>query len=128
VADLIVDTDILIDTARGVPDALAFFARHPQGTSVGVGTVTQLELLVGCRNKQEQRLTERFLQRFEIVKLNEAISDAAISLVLQYRLSHGLLLADALIAATALSLNIPLATNNQRDYRFIQQLVLLPYP
>jgi len=48
-------------------------------------------------------------------------------LLRQYRLSHGLLIPDALIASTALSLNVDLATKNQRDYRFIEILTLLPY-
>jgi len=41
--------------------------------------------------------------------------------------SHGLLIPDALIASTALYLNMDLATKNQRDYRFIENLKLLPY-
>jgi predicted nucleic acid-binding protein len=45
-----------------------------------------------------------------------------------YALSHGLQIPDALIAATALALNIPLLSKNQRDYRFISGLSLLPYP
>ncbi|MEQ8969267.1 MAG: PIN domain-containing protein [Coleofasciculus sp. C1-SOL-03] len=45
-----------------------------------------------------------------------------------YRLSHGLLIADSLIAATAIVYNCPFITNNQRDYRFIQGLNLLSYP
>lgn len=124
-ADLLVDTDILIDTARGVLDAASYLQRHAQRSFLGVSTVTQLELLIGCRNRNEQRTTSRFLQRFEVVRLSEQIADAAVDLILQYRLSHGLLLADALIAATARSLNIPLATKNQR---FIAGLQLLPYP
>src|SRR6266540_1480350 len=79
-----------------------------------------MELLVGCRNKTEQRKVERFVRRFEIVKLNETIADHAIVLLQQYRLSHGLLIADGLIAATALVVDKPLATKNQRDYRFIE--------
>jgi predicted nucleic acid-binding protein len=43
-------------------------------------------------------------------------------------LSHGLLIADALIAATALSLDASFLTKNQRDYRFIKGLSLLMYP
>jgi predicted nucleic acid-binding protein len=43
-------------------------------------------------------------------------------------LSHGLLIADGLIAATALALNTPFVTKNQRDYRFIAGLDLRPYP
>ncbi|MBX3050522.1 MAG: PIN domain-containing protein, partial [Caldilineaceae bacterium] len=60
--------------------------------------------------------------------LNPTISDLAVDLIRQYRLSHGLLMPDALIAATALSLNEPLATKNQRDYRFIAGLTLHQYP
>jgi predicted nucleic acid-binding protein len=33
-----------------------------------------------------------------------------------------------LIAATALVLKIPFATNNQRDFRFVKGLKLHPYP
>jgi len=43
-------------------------------------------------------------------------------------LSHSLLIADGLIAATALVIDKPLASKNQRDYRFIAGLNLLPYP
>lgn len=58
----------------------------------------------------------------------EAIADEAVSLLRTYRLSHGLLIPDALIAATALTENLPLVSKNQRDYRFIANLQLLPYP
>lgn len=127
-ADLLLDTDILIDTSRGLPDAVDFLQRQMALSAAGISTVTQLELLIGCRNRTEQQTVERFLRRFEVVRLNELIADQAVDLIRRYRLSHGLLLADALIAATALSLNIPLATKNQRDYRFIAGLPLLPYP
>ena len=70
---------------------------------------------------------ERFLERFEIIKLSEAISDKAIDLLCNFRLSHGLLIADALIAATAIVIDTLMLSKNQRDYRFIQGLNLLPY-
>ena len=70
----------------------------------------------------------QFIQRFETIKLNEAISNRAITLLRDYRLSHGLLIADALIAATAIVIDAHLLSKNQRDYRFIQGLNLLPYP
>lgn len=63
-----------------------------------------------------------------MVKLNEQISDVAVDLLRRYRLSHGLLIADALIAATALSQGTRFVTENERDYRFIAGLSLLPYP
>jgi predicted nucleic acid-binding protein len=124
----IVDTDVLIDVGRNIEKAIASLEQIEQQSSPTISVVTQMELLIGCRSKVELRKLERFLQRFHIVKMNEPISDSAVELLRRYRLSHGLLIADALIAATALSLHIPLVTKNQRDYRFIDGLRLLAYP
>jgi predicted nucleic acid-binding protein len=123
-----VDTDILIDAGRKVTAAIGYLEHMEQQTTLGISVITQMEPMVGCRNKREWRLLERFLRRFSVVTLNEAIADAGVSLLRQYRLSHGLLIADALIAATALTVASPLVTKNQRDYRFIEGLELLPYP
>jgi len=87
-----------------------------------------MELFVGCRNKAELKEVEKFLRRFRLLKLSEPVSDMAADLLRQYRLSHGLLIADALIAATALVFDAPFVSKNQRDYRFIAGLNLLPYP
>ncbi len=87
-----------------------------------------MELIVGCRNKAELRDLELFLHRFEVLKITDQISDKAVELLQQYRLSHGLLIADSLIAATAIEYGEPLITKNQRDSRFINGLNLLPYP
>ena len=62
------------------------------------------------------------------IAVNEATSEKADELLREYRLSHGLLIAGSLIAATAIIWNCPLASKNQRDYRFIAELNLLLYP
>jgi predicted nucleic acid-binding protein len=84
--------------------------------------------LLAAAARSELRSLEKFLRRFQILKLNPQSSDTSVDLLRRYRLSHGLLIADALIAATALSLDIPFVTKNQSDYRFISGLRLLPYP
>ena len=128
-ADLfVVDTDILIDVSRGAGEAVAYLRDAEQRSSLAVSTVTQMELFVGCRDKRELDEVEKFLRRFQVIKLSEGISDATVALLKQYRLSHGLLIADALIAATALTLDAPLASKNQRDFRFISGLKLQSYP
>jgi len=129
VSDLIVvDTDVLIDAGRGIGDAVSCLQNIERLSSLAISVVTQMELVVGCQNKAELRALDRFLTRFHVIKLSEQISDIAVDLLRSYRLSHGLLIADSVIAATALSLNQPLVTKNQRDYRFIAGLQLLPYP
>lgn len=124
----VVDTDILIDAGRGIPDAIARLQQIEQQSNLAVSTVTEMELIVGCRNIAELRDLELFLHRFEVLKITDQISDKAVELLQQYRLSHGLLIADSLIAATAIEYGEPLITKNQRDFRFINGLNLLPYP
>ena len=87
-----------------------------------------MELFIGCRDKAELQEVENFLSRLRLLKLDEQVSDAAVDLLRRYRLSHGLLIADALIAAAALVFDAPFISKNQRDYRFIAGLNLLPYP
>lgn len=124
---VIIDTDILIDLSRKNDKATGYLNDLEINHQLAISVMTQMELLVGCRNKQESVLLGKFLKHFQIINLSEAISMIAVDLLSQYRLSHGLLIPDALIASTALYLNINLATKNQRDYRFIENLKLLPY-
>ncbi|MFQ5612780.1 MAG: type II toxin-antitoxin system VapC family toxin [Anaerolineae bacterium] len=125
---VVVDTDVLIDVGRGVDDAIRCLQQIEGQSSLSVSAITEMELIIGCRSKSELSAVGDFLLRFQIIKLTEQISDTAVDLLHRYRLSHGLLIADALIAATAISLDKPFVTKNQRDYRFISGLQLLPYP
>ncbi|MDD5580790.1 MAG: type II toxin-antitoxin system VapC family toxin [Methylobacter sp.] len=124
---VVIDTDVLIDISHKNDKAISYLENLETNYQLAISLITQMELLVGCRNKQELTVLDKFLKRFQVNKLNEAISNAAVDLLWQYRLSHGLLIPDALIASTALSLSVDLATKNQRDYRFIENLKLLPY-
>lgn len=125
---VIVDTDVLIDAGRGVHEAVVCLKQVEEHGNLATSVITQMELIVGCRDKKELQFVERFLSRFHIVQLNEHISRKAVDLLTQYRLSHGLLIADALVGATAMHMQLPLISKNQRDYRFIAGLDLLLYP
>ena len=124
----LVDTDILIDAAHKDEMAVTVLQNLESTSGLAVSIVTQMELVVGCRNKTEQRELAKFLQRFQVIHLSASISRRGLELLQQYRLSHGLLIPDGLIAATALETAIPLISKNQKDYRFIDGLQLLPYP
>ncbi len=123
-----IDTDVLIDVGRNIPEAVNCLQAIEPHVTLTISTITHMELLVGCCNKQEQQQLKGFLLRFDVLSLNERISERAVALLQRYRLSHNLLIPDALIAATALFWDIPFLTKNQRDYRFIDGLPLLPYP
>jgi predicted nucleic acid-binding protein len=124
----IVDSDILIDVGRGEADAINCLLRLETTSTLAISAVTEMELIVGCRNKAELKALEKFLTRYQILKITDEISDRAVELLKQYFLSHSLLIADGLIAATALVHNEAFITKNQRDFRFIAGLNLSPYP
>lgn len=125
---IIIDTDILIDVGREISEAVACLDGIEARDILAISVITQMEMLVGCRNKAELRKIDQFLQRFRVVTLGEEVCGAAIDLLRRFRLSHGLQIPDALIAATAITLRKPFISKNQRDYRFIEELQLLPYP
>jgi predicted nucleic acid-binding protein len=124
----LVDTDVLIDAALDVREAVDCLDTLENISVLAVSVITQMELIVGCRNKAELRKMEQFLARFQITPINEQISSTAVELLLKFRLSHGLLIPDALIAATAIALEVDFVSKNQRDYRFVENLKLLAYP
>jgi predicted nucleic acid-binding protein len=60
----LLDTDILIDLLRGVPQAGTWLASLPDAP--GLPGFVVLELLQGCRNRQEARRVERLASVFTI--------------------------------------------------------------
>jgi len=50
---ILVDTDILIDTGRNINGAVNCLQQIEQNLSVAVSSITQMELIIGCRNKNE---------------------------------------------------------------------------
>jgi predicted nucleic acid-binding protein len=58
---IIIDTDILIDARRNVSEALNCLQQIEQRLPVAVSSVTQMELIIGCRNKNELDSLEQFL-------------------------------------------------------------------
>lgn len=91
-----------------------------------ISAVTWMELVQGCRNKQELERLKKDLSRRQavILPISEAISERAMALVETHALGDGLLLADALIATTAIEHTLMLSSANNKHFRPIQGLTL----
>ncbi len=61
---IIIDTDILIDVGRCVDEALNCLQQVEDKFSAAISSVTHMELIVGCRDKNELSSLEHFLERF----------------------------------------------------------------
>lgn len=118
---MLVDTDVLIWNLRGNERAATFLDEQP---GFFVSAVSYMELLQGLRDKLELRELRQAIRFWDarIVQIDEEISARAMFLVEEYALSHGMQMADALIAATAVALGVSLVTANDRHYRHIEGL------
>jgi len=94
------DTDVLIDAGRGESEAMDALEQAAEDAPLAISVITEMDLIVGCRNKDELAALDSFLRRFDVIPLRPAISEQATALLRTFRLIHGLLIADALIAAT----------------------------
>ena len=118
---MIIDTDVLIwylkgnDTAKAIVDASIPFS---------VSSVTYMELIQGMRNKTEfQKFQKQFKKwKTQVVHIEQDISSRAVFYVQEYSLSHSMMLADALIAATVVQNSDVLLTANDKHYRFIPNI------
>ena len=123
---MLVDTDILIWYLRGHIPAATFLRTHQPVT---ISVVTYMELIQGVRNKEELQALRKTIQRWkwQVLPLHEAISNRAALYVEEYCLSHGMRLADALTAATAIEHGLPLASGNVKHYRMLNDLTLVEF-
>jgi predicted nucleic acid-binding protein len=83
-----------------------------------------MELLQGTQNKAETIQLKKKLKAYNVIHFNEKTSKLSIELIEQFRLSHGLLIPDAIIAATAITYGLKLFTYNVKDFKFIPGLKL----
>jgi predicted nucleic acid-binding protein len=96
------DTDILIDAARGASDAIAFLSAQRTASAIAISVISAMELVVGCQDAADLLKVRQFLSGVRMLPVTSQASLSAQRLVETYYLSHGLLIPDALIAATAL--------------------------
>jgi predicted nucleic acid-binding protein len=120
---ILVDTDILIDYLRGMPPAMDFL--EASGADLNLSVVNVAELHAGVRD-HEREAVNALLECFKIIPLDKEIAVRGGLLRRDFGKSHGVELADALIAATVESLGCTLATLNRKHYPMLSS-VMVPY-
>jgi predicted nucleic acid-binding protein len=120
---ILLDTNILIEILKGNKDTVKMVEDF--STPVSISSISAMELYYGAINKQEIKKIERFISLFETLHLTKEISLKATHLIKLYAKSHTLDIPDSLIASTAIVHNCKLATYNTKDFRYIDDLVLV---
>jgi len=117
---LLVDTDVLVDFFRGYHKAVDFI--NAQSSRIVLSSVAVAELYAGVKSDNEIAILDRFISLFRVVSVSPAIAKAGGLYKRDYGKSHGVGLADALMAATAESENAELTTLNIKHFPMIKGL------
>ena len=122
-AGVLVDLDVLIWTLRGHAPAVA---KMEGLADWHISAVSYMELAQGCRNKAELKAMQKAFksESSDVLPITHSINDMACNLVEKYALSHSLHMADALIAATAISHSLPLLTANAKHFSAVAGLTV----
>ena len=117
---ILLDTDILVDFFRGQSKAVAFVNGH--SARIILSSIVVAELYAGVKGDAEQAALDNFVSLFRVVPVSGEIAKAGGLYKRDYGKSHGVGLADTILAATAEVENAELKTFNTKHYPMLKGL------
>ena len=117
---ILLDTDVLVDFFRGYSKAVAFV--NANSSRIILSSIVVAELYAGVKGDAEQATIEKFVSLFRVIPLDVEIARAGGLYKRDYGKSHGVGLADAIVAATAERENAELKALNIKHYPMLKGL------
>jgi predicted nucleic acid-binding protein len=117
---ILLDTDVLVDYFRGETGAVAFVQAHAD--RIILSAIVVAELYAGVKGEAEQAVLDDFVSLFPVVPISAAIAKTGGLNKRDYGKSHGVGLADAILAATAAAEQAELKTFNLKHYPMLKGL------
>ncbi len=114
------DTDVLIDFLRGYQQAVDFI--NNSSSQIILSAIVIAELYAGVRGKQEVTILNNFVSLFDVIPVNSEIARIGGLYRRDFGKSHGVGLADAIIAAACYAENAQLKTLNVKYYPMMKNL------
>lgn len=120
---MIFDTDMFIWVQRGNKKAAELIDLE---TERYVAIQSYMELLQCAKNKDQQRISKKFISDlgFIVLPLTENIGHRALVYIEEYSLSSDMRAGDAIIAATAVENGMSLTTSNEKHFKMVKDLDL----
>ena len=116
---ILVDTDVIVDFLRGYEKAVSYIEKH--SAEIVLSSIVVAELYAGVRDDERARLDD-FVSLFPVLPITSEIAKAGGLFKRDYYKSYGIGLADALMAATAVTENAELKTLNTKHYPMLKGL------
>jgi len=117
---LLLDTDVLVDFLRGYNRAVNFV--NANSSRIILSSIVVAELYAGINGESELKVLENFISLFRVLPVTSEIAKTGGLYKRDYGKSHGVGLADAIIAASCKAGNAELKTLNVRHYPMINGL------
>jgi hypothetical protein len=117
---ILLDTDVLVDFFRGHSEAVVFVNAY--SARIILSSIVVAELYAGVKGDAEQAALENFISLFRVVPVSAEIAKVGGLYKRDYGKSHGVGLADAVLAATAEAENAELKTLNTKHYPMLKDL------
>ena len=117
---LLLDTDVLVDFFRGYGKAVTFI--NENSSRIIMSSMVVAELYAGIKAESELMVLENFVSLFRVLPVTSEIAKAGGLYKRDYGKSHGVGLADGIIAATCEAENAVLKTLNVKHYPMIKGL------
>ncbi len=116
---IILDTDVVVDFLLGCDKAVDYLKSH--SNEIVLTSIVVAEIYTGVRDVERENLDE-FISLFPILPITPEIARNGGLFKRDYHSSHGVGLADALMAATAITQNAELSTLNPKHYPMLKGL------
>jgi predicted nucleic acid-binding protein len=116
----LVDTDVMVDFLRGNPHALKIILNNLE--SIALSSIVVAELYAGVKGEREMGILGGLISVLRVIPVTKELAKSAGLLKMNYMKTHGVGLADAIIAATTESENASILTLNTKHYPMIKGL------
>jgi len=121
---LLIDTDILIDSLKGIRGARDLFRTKDIDLYCSILSKKELLSKSGLRESERKQIID-LLSRMKVLRIDDDIVKKYSFLMKKYGEKSDLII-DYIIAATAWSKNMPLLTRNKKHFARIQEITLGP--
>ncbi len=123
---ILLDSSVLIELFRSKLKTKTLFYKLAQSQSnFSISSITYYEVGIGNR-KSHFEYWENLTKQISVLPFDKACSNTAINIYHDLLISNKMIdLADILIAATALTHNIPIATLNTKHFERITKLEII---
>jgi predicted nucleic acid-binding protein len=113
---IILDSDVIIESLRGNETVISSLKKHYQGgASISFTAISVAEIYAGVR-QHEEKAVQNFFLNLNFISFTEDMGIKAGEYLRTFQKTHGIGIADALIAACTVLTKASLMTLNAKHY------------